>query len=246
MKNFFYVFALALMAVLPVSCLKSGSSNMSYTLDGSFEYLTVYPYEGLFKDSTYSAAAVAMDSYSYLVSNYKNEVFNGGWTLSRKAGQTNSIGEMTPFSSAGSDAGAKKSLVYAVYYENQNPSLNAKYDIVFDFSTATSFSCILKGMYIDNSGAVIKFIKDGNLKPGDYMKVVVNAYCNDVAVGTAEKYLVDYRTSELKYISDWEAFTFDNITATANEVKFDIVSNRTDIPMYFCMDDFYANVGMNY
>lgn len=233
------------MVALAASC-NSSPSTLSYTLDGNLDYAANSGNIEKFKDSTFVSAYVGMDSYSYLMSNYENSVMNGGWTLSLKRGQLDANGMVTPFSSAGTSAGAGKSAVYAVFYDNPDASAMVKHDIQFSTSNLTSFTCILYGFMINNSGAVIHFVNEGNLQQGDYMKVVVTGYKNEAVTGTDEKYLVDYRTSELKVVSDWEAFTFTSLKSSVDAVDFKIESSRLDFPPYFCMDNFTASISMEY
>lgn len=243
MKNLSRFILFIAVSAAMVSCLSKASSE--YTLCATFEEFSLAQYDELFneEDSTFNGAAyILMDNISYLCGGVDEEGYHGGFALSRKKAYLTASGEPTLTTSAGGKGGSGGSWIYAYYFQNPNPAFMPEYDITFNFSRASTYSCFLTGAYVNNTARIVDLVESGYFHEGDFYKVVATGYNQGKAVGTSEFYLVDYTGPELKAVKDWTAWKMDSINGIVDAVKFDIQSSRAELPLYFCLDNFTAEI----
>lgn len=259
MKNFFNLILLTAALFSAASCFHTKPSSIQYTLNATFEYSNTLDGsvdESVAKlfgaDSLLASQYVRMDDFSALCSKVSGEgtdaVMVGGWTLSMKKGSLDENGQPTPFCAAGNARGYQNSNTYAVFYENPDPSRMAEQDVLFDFSRVSNPTCIPVGCMVNNTSAVVTAVKnpETGFGSGDYVKLTVTGYWKGVQVGTAEKYLVDYRGAEPVLLTKWDAFDLSKIAGNVDKLKFHLESSKPGIPPYFCMDNFSVKIGCEY
>lgn len=236
--------AIPAIILLAVACERQ-ASVAKFVLNADFENLSQsVSFEG--NDSVMSVAYINLQNCCLVVSDYDtdNSVLRRGWTASTKKGALGAAGDVTPFASAGTSAGAGKSNVYTVFYDA--PSSLDYHDIFFTCTDVINYTCLVGGCFINNSAAVVDFVGDGqSLEVGDYAKVVATLYRNEQVVGTAEKFLVNSTEEKLEVLTDWDAFKFD-VAVSVDAVDFEIQTNIEGLPPYFCLDDFVASLELEY
>lgn len=249
MRNSFSVFFLAAMALSAASCMKINGSSSSYEIRADFENALFSTVGAAFEaDSTFASAYMFLDQgTTYMCSYVKDGVFFSGWKLSYKKGHHDKNGTLNPFSSFGEKAGGSNSQVYAVFHPADDEEHDMKYDIFFDFPSRGTCMNALKSLEINNSGAMQDFISSGQIIEGqDYMKVIIDAYANDVKVGSVEAVLVDYREDIPKIVTEWKAVDLTSLPSNANGLKFRVEASRPQLPRYFCMDNFSTKLSIEY
>jgi len=241
MKNFRIVL-LAAVALMASACFSHKPSTANYTLVGNFEY--AYGYLG-FKDSVYHAQNILTDEISCLFSSYEDQSFKGGWSLSVKIDSLDADGNVSPYSSAGPGAGAGKSDVYAVFYQNPDNGVMTDYDWKIFFDGYSEHNCTLIGCYIDNSSTTLKTLEANPLVDGDYMKLVVTGYLEDAEKGSVETYLFQCTDGKSEVVTKWTSLDLSSI-GNVDALRFRLVSNRSDVEPYFCMDSITMRVSLVY
>ncbi len=250
MKNSIKLFILAAVITAAVSC-EIDPSSTSFTLAGSFSYVSEDPTHYPAVDSLYYNKYIYLDNYSALCTSCGdvNSGFSGGWKISMKKGGEADSEELQNFTSAGKYAGYTNTTsgfadkAYAVFSQ---PSLSTGYDIVFNYKNiATKSSCNVLGFYINNTKWVEKLAEEGKIADGEYLKVTATFYKNDTAVCTEEFDLVDCTGSEPKIVKDWTAWNMKTASGyNVDAVKFSLSSNS--LPLSFCLDLLVANVSLEY
>lgn len=171
--------------------------------------------------------------------------FTGGFSISMKCDTIVKPGHVTrsPFCVADS-TGNGRSEVFAVYYQNPDDSKNPEHDLVY--LAGGIGSCTPAGCFVQNTNLVANIIVNGteDIPPfaqGDYLKLTATAIVGDAVSGTAEIYLANYTEKGLSILDKWTEFPLTEIR-DMDYLDFTLTSNRTDIPLWFCMDDFTAKI----
>ncbi len=250
MKNSIKLLVLAAVCVAAFSC-DSKPSTMSYTLAGTFGYVTEQSETFKVVDSLYYNKYIMLDNYSALCTSCEdmNTGFNGGWKVSLKKGSLSEADNLQVWASSGVNAGftdtksGAANKAYAVY----SPSTQ-QYDIVFKYGDYFSKStCYLSGFYINNTKYVEKLAAEGGIADGDFLKVTATLFKNGSEVGSEEFYLVDYGGAEKKIVKDWTAWEFKSgVAFDVDAVKFSVTSGSGNLPQNFCLDVFIASVSVEY
>lgn len=249
MRNSFSVIILVAMTLSAASCMKINGTSSSYEIRADFENALYSSAGASFeKDSTFAAAYMFLDQgTTFLCSYVKDGLFSSGWKLSYKKGHLDKDGTLNPFSSYGEKAGASNSQVYAVYHPADDEEHELKYDIFFDFPARGTCTNVLGSLDINNSGAMQDFISSKQIIEGqDYMKVIIEAYANEVKVGSVETMLVDYREEVPKVVTEWKTVNLTTLPSNTNGLKFKVESSRPQLPRYFCMDNFTTKLSIHY
>lgn len=221
-------------------------------IDGSFDH-TYYPvddfdYPEFLKDnpdSIYNASYVYGTSnvVVYNIGSDEEKKYTGGFTVSMKCDPKFGADHQTrsPYCVADTTGAKNSPKGFAVFYQNPDPAKMPQYDMFF----VGQGNCTAIETYICNSNLVANLIKYGNdeiekFKEGDYLSVTFKTYVDDKQVGSKTIELAKYEGS-LSLITDWklvdlkDAGQYDAIDIVVN-------SNRNDIPLYFCLDEFTSKV----
>lgn len=243
MKHSALFMAAAVVAAMATSCLKSGESRTDYVIQGTFEaYNTDHNTQmSYFTDSLYFSKVIPIAQLTWLNSNYEDSSFFGGFFLSMKKDSLNADGTVSMFSSSGTGAGARNSSVYAVY--SQTPSA-PEFGWQINLAGYDVATCKIRGFYINNVSSNFKASQD-SLKAGDYLRVTVNGYLGSSKVGSSEMYLIDYRGNFPTVVGGWKEWLLDDI-GNVDALQFIVETNRSDFSPSFCMDNFSADVHLEY
>lgn len=102
---------------------------------------------------------------------------------------------------------------------------------------------MLNSVYINNTNALVNLAYYGKassetpaFQEGDYLKLKFKAY-NDLSAETSvEVTLAEYVNGALNIIKEWKEVSLKELGAV-RYLDVEMTSNRTDLPLYFCIDD---------
>ncbi len=238
-KKLLFVFAVA---VCTVSCLGGGDKTYTntYTLGGSFEYGTgVFSSDSLAFENQNGVGLAWQDLGFYHKLNEGKSEFLGGFVLSCLKGKGD---DGTNRFRVNSGSGMKDSFSYLVYYVNPDASLMPERDI--EFMASEYGTCSMIGCYVNNTKEVVNAVKE-NFVDGDRLSIKMTGYNGEKVTGTSEFVLAEYTEQKDSVVTTWSPFQLEKLGAV-EYINIEIVTNRTDIPKAFCMDDIYANVSVAY
>lgn len=240
------IFFIALFSL--ASCMSETNYSESFTAYATFEYLGE-DYSQLFgADSLYfsidasdgyeSAIGWSVLGYTAKVSLSKDE-FVGGFMLShlKPANDTTDF-PASPYRVYGDPA---KSNTYMVFHDSPS-GLMPGHDIFFTMTTYGT--CAPTGCGICNTAEVVNFVKE-NFEDGDRLVIKATGYLNNNVCGTAEFALADYATFRDSVVTKWTLFDLAKI-GDFDYLDFAISSTKEGVPPYFCLDDFIAQVAIEY
>lgn len=240
------VFNLAITAVLAMlmlnSCLDGGGIEQKYHPVETFDYvnfLTENP-DSLYNGSLFYGSSSV---HVFNVHNDEDKNFLGGFTISMKCDPVLKEGHQTrsPYCVADSTAAPDSPKGFAVFYQNPDPEVMKEHDIVF-FAEG---QCTAMQAYICNTNLVANLVKYGNdeipkFQEGDYLKVNFKSYLKDKEVGSKTFDLAKYEGS-LSVVTDWKCIDLSGL-GIYSSIDITLSSNRTDIPLYFCLDELISMV----
>ncbi|MBR7003597.1 MAG: DUF4465 domain-containing protein [Bacteroidales bacterium] len=252
MKNSFKIVMVVAAVALVTSCMETKRATSTFSLGTTFE-MTDYEIEKNVVDSIMFSPMFSWENVTYFhaMASGHNLGYQGGFVFSTKKGKVDDSEDMRVFSSADPGAGALCSLCYLAY--NKTPNM-PKYDIEYDFSGYYSAISSILGFYVCNSLYTKMLNDNGEINPGDYLKLKVNFYKADNLVGSVEKYLVDYYTSNiLKMVNEWEAWDIGKELSESNKsigsfdaIKFEVETSGGNLRPCFCLDNFIIQLSVEY
>lgn len=240
------IFLIALFSF--ASCMSDTNYSESFTAYATFEYLGE-DYSQLFgSDSLYfsteayenleSAIGWSVLGYSAKLSPGKDS-FAGGFILShlRPANDTTDF-PANPYRVYG-DPG--KTNTYMVFHDNP-AGLMPAHDMFFTMTTYGT--CVPAGCGICNTAEVVRFVRE-NFEDGDRLVIKATGYLDNAVCGTAEFPLADYATFRDSVVTKWTLFDLEKL-GDFDFIDFAISSTKEGVPPYFCLDDFIAQVSIEY
>lgn len=247
MKRFFIVL---LTAVFAFSCSMGPSYSTQYTEVTTFEYDAMYgvDYSKTFSsDSTFydSEKGVALGwgdlAFYHKVSTF-DKAFLGGWKLSYQRPVGNGRDAENPdgyipskFRAMGSHYGTSNR-TYAVFCQSSNQSEMPENDVKFlapQYGTCVPIQC-----WVNNSEAVYESVKR-NFQAGDQLKLTAIGYLGGKETGRAELQMAAADT----VVYNWTKLDLSKL-GSVDAIDFELTSNRTGIPMTFCMDELSAKIAI--
>ena len=243
MKRFFVILT---SLILVSSCLDDGSGvYQKYNLVADFQYNSI---EFLPDSTCFNSNSVLGFGYDLL--NFYHQLdpgkvrVDGGFILSCQemplSGNTEELNN--EYRCYLKDLEKQFSNTYAVYYQNPDPLLMPEHDVQFVFTT--NGTCKPKGMYVTNTVAVAEAIRE-KFVLGDRLSLKATGYLGDVKTGEATINLADFSAQKDSIVSLWTPFALEKL-GTVEYVEFEVSSTNPDVPAYFCMDSFTAEVEINY
>lgn len=233
------IFIIAALTFLASSCSDGPTYSQQYVIVSTFEY-TDTDYEKVFgSDSTYFDATNGIGlSWGDLAFYHKVEIggfFQGGFMLSymKSAG----FGEKpegytpSPYRVAGNYS-SKTNRTYAVFCQEASPMMPT-HDVVFlssKYGTCTPRHC-----WVNNSEAVYEALKEN----GGSLTLKATGYLGDDVTGTAE---IKLAADTVMY--NWTRFNLAPL-GVVDAVDFEL-QTTAQIPMRFCMDEFTADIKIEY
>lgn len=222
---------IALSAV--VSCFKDSGYSWSQTIYATFEYTDA---EQVFEaDSMYCRTNIAWEglvAFCNEADSINNDLY-GGFALSRFLGDSLE----TRQSFRVYDNEKKRDINTYLVFEQS--SAMPKNDFIFPFTD--NGSCTMRMCYVNNTAQVVKFVRD-NFQVGDKMVIKATGILDD-KTKTAEFILAEKSALKDSLVTDWSVFDLSKLGAV-EAVDFEILSNRDDVPKYFCLDNMIMTVAM--
>lgn len=239
------IYILLLAAFCAVSCFDDGSGmGQRYSLVASFQYSGL----SFRSDSTFVNYKDTV-GFGFDVLNFYHELdeglvrTEGGFMLScsemPKSGVTdrllNTYRAMVP-------AGMESGNIYTVFRQNPDDTKMPEHDIEFSFTEYGT--CTPAGCYVTNTVEVVDFVKK-NFSLGDRISLKAVGYSNGLKTGEAEILLADYSAQKDSVVTKWTVFELAKLGAVEH-VDFELVSSNPNVPSYFCMDNFVAEISLEY
>ena len=164
----------------------------------------------------------------------KEEFWDGGIVCSSKTDSV-TVGFENQYSSI-SGNGALKSKKYAVVYQPGT--------IVVNPSKTSTYK--LKSMMVNNSTYAYLDMKLGSMygkkfTTGDWFKLIITGYKNEVETAKVEFYLADYRAGKSSLINKWTKVDLEKLNEV-DKIKFTMESSDNgewgmNTPAYACIDN---------
>lgn len=231
-------FILASFACLLASCSDGPSYSQSYVAVSTFEYSVDYEKE-FGSDSTYYDAKNGIGlAWGDLVFHHKvavGGIFQGGFMLSyMKAPGFDEKPEgyqVSPYRVAGSYVSATNK-TYAVFTQSSDAEM-PEHDIVF--LSSKYGTCLPKHCWVNNSEAVYEELKAN----GGSLTLKATGYLNKEITGTSE-----IKLAADTVVYNWTRFNLAPL-GNVDAIDFELKSDK-QIPMRFCLDEFTADIKIEY
>lgn len=238
------------------SCLGEAVNSRSYTLDVTFED----PNESVVKFdkdslSTLNEYGIIMwlDPSLALLYKQKDNVFQGGFRLSRLKGEANGKLSKLPTDldawRVNASGGALErytgvpSATYAVFYDNPAPGQMPDHDVEFGYKDIGS--CAMSGCYVNNTTLVARKVKEV-FEDGDKLILRAAGYMKDgTPTGKSEIVLAEYSALKDTVMYNWTPFDLSKFGAV-DFIDFEVVSTKPEVPGYACIDGILANIAISY
>lgn len=244
MKKIFLGLSVLLAGVMASGCLGDDSSykNEYYAVCG-FDY-ALDQYD---KDSVvnhFDNGFIFVEGAFYFYNKGTEDDLQGGFGLSMKCDPVVEAGHVSRSLLAVCDTtGHSKSTGFAVFRQS---SEMPDYGITFNFSNESASYTQIKGMYVCNTNYLANVMVHGDgdipaFQEGDYLRLTVTSDKG----ATASIDLASFKDGKLSYIHDWTAWDVSKI-GYFKSLQFSMSSNRSDIPLYCCLDDVTAFVHVEY
>ena len=219
-----------MIAVSAVSCLDS-SYTASYPLGVTFEVGDEMEFT---KDSIYYEKMLLVGNNIYFQNLYDSSTGEfGGCILSRA--HNLHTDDCTPYSVYDTSAYAG-SETFMLFYDN--PETMPEHHIYF--AVAASGSCTPTGCFIQNTTETVGSVRE-TYGDGDWLLLTATGYLDGKETGKAEIYLADFRDSKDSVVTSWTPFALNKL-GNIEYIDFELTSSKTEVPQYFCLDNFYANI----
>ena len=240
-KNFLPLLLALSLAATATSCIK-GSYSENYTTVDDFDY-TNFALDN--PDSTYHAGYFYGTSGTnvFNIKADEDKKYVAGFTISMLCDSVVKPGHVTRSEyCVANKAGAEHSPKgFAVYYQHPDPEQN----VVNDINFVKLGLCTPKYVYVCNTNLVANLVKYGNdeIPPfveGDYLDLTFKFYLDEQATTTQTVNLAKYDGS-LSLLTDWTKVEFKD-TGAYGYVDLVLTSNRSDLPLSCCIDEYAVGV----
>ncbi len=241
MRFFKKLIFISAVAIGAVSCLGDGPSvSSSYQLEATFEYgSSIFGSDSLHFESQGGLGLGWNDMGFHHKLNEKKTDFQGGFILSRLKGSGQSDRDMFRVNSG---TGSSNTPSYMVYYVNPDPAKMPEKDI--EFLAAKYGTCNMIGCYVNNTKEVLKAVNEKFVE-GDRLAIKMTGYLDGKVTASREFVLAEYTAQKDSVVTKWSPFSLDKL-GNVDLIDIEVVTNRTDIPKAFCMDDMYAKIAVEY
>lgn len=217
-----------------VSCLGPATYSWSETVVATFDYSNASDVFG--KDSVYCRSDLGWQglmAFCNEADSLNNDLY-GGFALSRFLGD--SLDTTQPFKVYDN---AKKPVDNTYLVFEQSTALPKRH---FRFLLDKNGTCVMKFCFLNNTVQVVDYVRK-NFSVGDKLMVQATGYKADKQTGMAEFVLAEKSAVKDSLVTQWRQFDLAKLGAV-DAVDFKIVSNK-EVPQYFCMDNFVANVAVS-
>jgi len=244
MKKIFLGLSVILTLVLASSCLKNQNSsykNEYYAVCG-FDYSL-----DQYKDSVlnyFRSGYLFAEGALFFYDKGDEDELAGGFGLSMKCDPVVKPGHKTRSVMAVCDTAAyRESTGFAVFRQS---SQMPDYGITFNYASEPDCYAQIRGMFVCNTNYMANIMAYGQdgipaFREGDYLRLTVNS---DSGASSSID-LASFKDGKLTYIHDWTSWDVSKVGAF-KALQFTLTSNRSDIPLYCCLDDVTAYVHVEY
>ena len=232
------------------SCLKDTTSRSAFPLIATFDYVDVAEDASFKRDSIFfskqyvdqtNQSVLGWGSYVgfFAKLNEDKTRATGGFVLSAFSGKENEESVQTPYRAADTTVAANN---YLVYYQSRDIYAMPEQDFIFtmpDYGTCTPLAC-----YVTNTTEVVKAVKE-KFVPGDKIILSATGYLNDQKTGKAEMVLAESSAVRDSVVTKWTKFDLSGLGAV-DDIDFEIITSKAEIPAYFCLDELYTYITLEY
>lgn len=257
MKKVIFVF-ITLLAM--ASCLSDGEYTRSYTTIANFEYSnfnyeTNFGEDSLYFDTKYGGYGIGWDLLAFCHKvDTVTKTFEGGMLLSYLKGETFNPADSTALAQSDSlvyardrfrvndSLGAYSPKTYMVYYGNPDPSKMPEHDV--EFTSLDQGPCQVHECYVNNTEYVAYKVSK-NFVDGDRLTLKAKGWKDGKVTGEASIVLADFSAQKDSIMTTWTRFDLSKLGGI-DYMDFEVESTNKEIPAYFCMDNFKANITISY
>lgn len=241
------VLSVMAVAILAVSCLEGGKYESNYTSWCTLEFSDANSYGA---DSIYFESNINDgNAMTFLRKVDGSDLFTGGFLLSIRKDTTYQANHFKSKYSVADTTGARGTNGFAVFYQNRDKTQMPDHDAQFAYSTSGTITPV--AVYVANTNYMVNLMKFGTVdcpafQAGDYLSLKITAHSSTSDAGkSASIDLARYdATAGLTVKTDWALWDLTSLGAFTY-LDFELVSNRTDIPLYCCVDEFVAKVALS-
>ena len=232
------------------SCSMDSTNKSSFPLLATFDYTDLSRDQTFQKDSIFfnklyiddkNQSALGWGNYIGFLSKLNDGKIgvSGGFILSGFSGKVTEGSVETPYRSADTSIVNNN---YLVYIQKEDTSVMPEQDFIFsvpEYGTCNPLVC-----YVTNTTDVVESVKE-NFVVGDKMILSATGYLQGAKTGKAEIVLAECNAVKDSIVTSWTKFDLSKL-GNVDNVDFEIISSKADVPAYFCLDDFYAYIILEY
>ena len=238
-------------ALSAVSCLPDGDYSQTAVVVASFEYTNApFDADSLFYKSD-KGLGIGWGTLGFMHKvDTTNWDFEGGFLLSCKKGTLYDPADTVALSKSDSlvfvqdlyRVNAAKDTVnnnsYLVLYQNPDSSKMPERDILFMIEE--NGVCQAQMCFVNNT-SYVAYKAAQTFAPGDRITLTATGYLKGTKTGEASILLADFSAQKDSIVSTWTAFDLTRL-GMFDAIDFNLVSTREEVPAYFCIDNFAAQV----
>ena len=238
-------------ALSAVSCLPDGDYSQTAVVVATYEY-TEAPFDSdsLFYKSD-KGLGIGWGTLGFMHKvDTTSWTFEGGFLLSRQKGTLYDPADTAALSKSDSLArvhdlyrvNAVKDTVnnnsYLVFCQNPDSSKMPERDVLFmieENAAAQAQMCFV------NNTSYVAYKAAQTFVPGDRITLTATGYLKGAKTGEVSMLLADFSAQKDSIVSKWTAFDLTKL-GVFDAIDFNVASTREEVPAYFCMDNFAAQV----
>lgn len=244
-RNVLIAFSAFFSAFMLTSCLGHGSYVNNRSTNDNFNYanFVVDNPDSVYRDGYFYGTSL---EFVFNVGVDESKNVTAGFGLSAKrdrslAKRNDKCNEYCVY-----DASDASTTVFATFYQNPVASLNAKDGSDILFIGNAEALCSITKCQIANTGLVADMIINGAegfapFTDGDYLKVTFTGYMNEKKTGSVSAYLAQHKDGSLSVLKEWTNVDLSNL-GVVRTVDITLESNREGLPLWFCLDNFNAQI----
>ena len=127
---------------------------------------------------------------------------------------------------------------YMVFYQNPDSSKMPEHDVLFMIQE--NGACQAQVCYVNNT-SYVAYKAAQTFAPGDRITLTATGYLKGAKTGEASMMLADFSAQKDSIVSKWTAFDLTKL-GVFDAVDFNVASTNEEVPAYFCMDNFAAQI----
>lgn len=231
-----------------VSGCANGSYHSEYTAFCTFEYTdaTLYGADSLYYEDNFSQAG----TFAFLSKRSDDgSEFLGGFMLSLMKDTVyvkDHFTERSRYCVASDSTGAYNSTGFAIFYDSKNSM--PEHSVSFLYASSGGV-CSLSRVMVANTNETVNTARFGHgevpaFQQGDYLKINVTGFLNGEETASASYTLANYDGNGLNVATGWKQMDIGKI-GQFDYLDFSLESNRTDLPLYCCVDEIAAKVSIS-